>query len=569
MATTFTTETGSVFNITKIPALKRTKRFKPKVYSYVRISTKYRQAKGRGIRRQDDGSLKWCDEHGHLLEPTNCFTDKGMSAFKKRNNAEHGELRVIIDLIDNGQIEAGSILLIESLDRMSRQDVNIAQEILLSIINRGVTVVTLVDGSVYRTGGKPQDMFAQLLFSLAIFMRANDESRQKSDRKSDSWKHKRLLAKDGEYHGGQTPQWIEVVNGKYRVIEAVAQKVCDIFNDYAHNGMGGYRLTAKYGVPQATIGTWLDNPTVIGTLTVTENGVKVLYPKHYPAIVDPKVYELAQQRRAQRYVKRKTSKIGTYTNLFAGMLTDPHGKRMIVQQHNGGTKAFTSPGFVIRCEFLEKAIVLDHMASEMERVTEVKPAIPTNEAAIAKIDADLKKIQTTMMEEPGLAATLLPVLRSLQQRKNDLAGQPIVVKEKVSQNELINLFDAGTCSHEDRMRLRDLVQQSIAAVSITKVEKEGQLMMVHGICQKASGVKVVFRYAYHTRRPSRYVMCDGTDHDIRKRAWMRGFEGSLPNALNTKVIDDDVRRVLNHGGPIHYDRKTISVKKKRESSAFR
>ena len=48
--------------------------------------------------------------------------DIGVSAFKGKN-AIKGALKKFIELVEAGRIEKGSILILESLDRLSRQQV--------------------------------------------------------------------------------------------------------------------------------------------------------------------------------------------------------------------------------------------------------------------------------------------------------------------------------------------------------------------------------------------------------------------------------------------------------------
>lgn len=223
------------------------------VYSYVRFST-VEQRKGSGQERQESLAAKWCAERNLTLFKN--YSDLGVSAFKGKNAAE-GALSEFIKCIEDGRVRPGSILIVESLDRLSRDKINKAAELFLSIINRGVTIVTLCDDYVY----SPENFdFAQLVMSLAIFMRANDESVMKSQRKAGSWKIKREKAKaTNAVLGGNRPRWIRVFEGKYELIPDEAEKIRSLFRDYV-GGLGIYLLNKKYKIPKPTISYWLDNP---------------------------------------------------------------------------------------------------------------------------------------------------------------------------------------------------------------------------------------------------------------------------------------------------------------------
>ncbi|EGJ88532.1 hypothetical protein SF434370_1370 [Shigella flexneri 4343-70] len=69
------------------------------------------------------------------------FKDLGKSAFSGKHLK--GGLGDFLTAIEKGLVKAGDTLLIESLDRLSRQDIDIASELLRRILRAGVDVVTL------------------------------------------------------------------------------------------------------------------------------------------------------------------------------------------------------------------------------------------------------------------------------------------------------------------------------------------------------------------------------------------------------------------------------------------
>ncbi|MCZ5970924.1 recombinase family protein, partial [Escherichia coli] len=71
-------------------------------------------------------------------------------------------------------------LLIESLDRLSRQAVDRASELLRNILRSGVDVVTLSDGEHY-TRESLRDPLS-LIKSILIMQRSHEESLRKSER---------------------------------------------------------------------------------------------------------------------------------------------------------------------------------------------------------------------------------------------------------------------------------------------------------------------------------------------------------------------------------------------------
>ena len=57
-----------------------------------------------------------------------------------------------LEAIKAGSVKPGSYLIVELLDRLSREQVLTAQSLFLSIIQAGIHLVTLADNRVYRAG---------------------------------------------------------------------------------------------------------------------------------------------------------------------------------------------------------------------------------------------------------------------------------------------------------------------------------------------------------------------------------------------------------------------------------
>src|SRR4051812_26198562 len=92
---------------------------RPLAYSYVRMSSAA-QLKGHSLRRQMELSQKYAEEHGLELLDGNRLHDLGISAFRGANVAS-GALGQFLAAVKDGKVPEGSFLLVESLDRISRQ----------------------------------------------------------------------------------------------------------------------------------------------------------------------------------------------------------------------------------------------------------------------------------------------------------------------------------------------------------------------------------------------------------------------------------------------------------------
>jgi DNA invertase Pin-like site-specific DNA recombinase len=118
-----------------------------KAYSYIRMSTDI-QLKGDSLRRQLELSKSYALANGLTLDQSSEMKDIGVSAYDS-DNVKSGALGKFLQKIEEGKIERDSYLLIESLDRLSRDKVLTALDSFSSIIRAGIKIVTLADGVTY------------------------------------------------------------------------------------------------------------------------------------------------------------------------------------------------------------------------------------------------------------------------------------------------------------------------------------------------------------------------------------------------------------------------------------
>src|SRR5262249_23759913 len=136
----------------------------PTAYSYLRFSTPEQRA-GDSTRRQTEASQAYAAAHGLTLDTELTFEDLGVSAFRGKN-AQDGALSAFIEAAEAGRIKKGSYLLVENLDRLSRQAPRAALRQLERIVECGVTVVTLQDNRKYTAEGLNEsllDLFGVLM----------------------------------------------------------------------------------------------------------------------------------------------------------------------------------------------------------------------------------------------------------------------------------------------------------------------------------------------------------------------------------------------------------------------
>ncbi len=188
----------------------------PKIYNYARVSST-KQLQGVGLETQQQRSvLEELSEKHHLPIDDENFVDQGLSAYHGKH--KEGALGVVLTRIESGEIPAGSILVVFSLDRLSRETVNIAMEQLLRIINQGVRVYTHIDGKLF--DAKSEHLTADLIISLITMQRANEESETKSKRTNGAFKvalKRWKETSEPQRNLGRTPLWIDQSTNTFNI----------------------------------------------------------------------------------------------------------------------------------------------------------------------------------------------------------------------------------------------------------------------------------------------------------------------------------------------------------------
>lgn len=309
-----------------------------KAYSYIRMSTSI-QLKGDSLRRQLEKSAIYAKEnHLDLVDSIDGIPlkDIGVSGFKGINS-QKGVLSVFLDALEQGKIDPNSVLLIESLDRLSRDKLSDALTQFMGILSKGIEIITLTDNQKYTKeiiDSNPGAIFV----SLGIMFRANEESETKSKRLKAAWDNKRKNA--GKVKLSKLcPAWLNYseITGQFEIIEAKVKVVKTIF-DLCITTCGLYGI-ARYlnqnKIPvfgkgklwyRSYIKKIISNRAVIGefqSLSMIDNKRQPLgdpIKDYFPAVVDENTFYLANSAISRRDASEKGRKGTSFSNLFTGVI---------------------------------------------------------------------------------------------------------------------------------------------------------------------------------------------------------------------------------------------------------
>ncbi len=201
---------------------------------YARFSST-EQAKGFSLERQLSEGRSYITKNGWQLEKE--IADQGKSAFHGYHRAEGSELYKFEQEAKSGQ-HSGKVLVVENIDRLSREGPKIAAQLIWSLNERGVSVATTHDNQIYRAGSTGNDMME--MFSIIIKGQLSyEESFKKSERSKSSWtnRHEKIRQGSKATTAIRAPSWIDKKDGVY-VLNAYRTKVLNEIFDLYLDGVG-------------------------------------------------------------------------------------------------------------------------------------------------------------------------------------------------------------------------------------------------------------------------------------------------------------------------------------------
>jgi DNA invertase Pin-like site-specific DNA recombinase len=547
-----------------------------RAFSYVRFSTP-EQLKGDSLRRQVEGTEAWCRRNGVALDTSLTLRDLGKSAFRGSHRDDKAALGAFLRAVNQGKVPKGSFLVVENLDRLSREQEVPACHLLTSILMAGVKVVQLFPAEMVLT---EQSNGWELMRAVMELSRGHGESVVKSERVGRAWEQKRNLARAG--NGILThalPAWIEKVDDTLRLIPAAAAAVHRAFILAAQGHGAGLivkALIAEKHPPLGPSGQWsrayvsliLKDRRAAGWFQPRyQNGRPAGEPiaNYFPACVSEEEWQAARAVVDGRK-KMPRGRVGEHINIFAGLLKNARegdayymGLRTNNNKHRrvliakmameNGSKVY---GFDF--DTFERAVL--SMLKEINP-REILGDVP-GQNEIVKLSIELENVRT---QQDAIAAELM-----VQGNVKALAkaGAGLDAKEKVLTEQLdalrqqaahpagecwgeamslIDVLDQAPNPKEARIKLRLLLRQLVKEIWILVVSKSPTRRLAAVQVFFESGARrdylIHCQAAGHCRKGDWSVrslasVADPADLDLRRR----DHAARLERVLSALKIDD-------------------------------
>jgi DNA invertase Pin-like site-specific DNA recombinase len=565
----------------------------PIAYSYIRFST-LEQRKGDSLRRQTEVAADWCKRNNVTLDTSKTLHDLGKSAFtgKHRTNPDRHALASFLALVQRGEVSHGSFLIVENLDRLSREDIQPALLLALNLLQAGIRIVQL----------KPTEMvFDDKSDTMPVMMmmmelsRGNSESKMKSERIGKAWAEKKLAAQQGRDQPprkkdrrvtqsltDRLPGWVEERNGKLCLIPAAAAVVRRIFK-MAADGYGApsiiQKLTAE-GVPsigrtsrwtRAYIGTIINGRRVLGDYQPRDRNGKPVgdpVPGYYPAVVTED--EWLRARAAVQQRRRFRGRVGkAHVNVFAHLLRHARdndtyisatcvsrstGKKFSIlvntEGDQGKTRRYTLPYAVFETAVLSCLREID--PHEILNGDQPPDETATLAGELVGIEAELVDA-ASFMEANGFSQTIGKRVADLETRKRVLAERlaeaRIAAAHPLSESwgecqSLVDTLAAAPDPHDARLRLRSALRRIVVGMRLLIVpRKQDRLAAVQldfgGKHHRRRTYLLLYRPSSRSR-PGEWRVRSWTDESLRKA--MMPEQADLAHRDPTLLGEDDEGR---------------------------
>lgn len=509
----------------------------PRVYSYLRFSDA-RQAAGASSDRQRAYAAEWARQHGLQLDESLSMRDEGLSAFHERH-IKVGALGVFLRAVEDGQVPAGSVLVVEGLDRLSRAEPIQAQAQLTAIVTAGISVVTASDGKVYsreRLKAHPMD----LVHSLLVMIRAHEESETKSRRVRDAIRRQCVGWQAGTYRGliryGNTPGWLQVVDGRWQLIPERAEAVRLVVEGF-RRGLGtghlahqlhAAGLSTSAGAPTSgQLVRLLASPALKGDKHVQLDGEEHVLQGYYPALMTPDEWDELQQLAALRSRKSVRGTIPPILTGFGvavcgycgaplksqtmanrrradGTLADGMRRVQCTRVNAGG--GCLVPG---SCSVAPIERALLRYCSDMANLRALyagdRAAMPRTELAaatakLATVERQLARLTEALLASDDAPVTFMRRARELEAEREaaqasvqaaEAALASVARADLAGADELWRKLTAGVeaLDYETRMRARQLVEDTFERITVyhSGIRPDGQGARTIDVVLRAKG----------------------------------------------------------------------------------
>jgi DNA invertase Pin-like site-specific DNA recombinase len=470
-------------------------------FSYVRFSSKS-QEMGDSIRRQVEDTGAWAKRNGVHLD-TSLKIDKGVSAFRGKNR-DLGSLAEFLRLVERGRVLPNSYLVVEALDRLTREEIQPALLLILNLLQKGIRIVQL----------KPLEMVydrksdtSQIMLMVVELSRGHSESAMKSDRVGKAWaqrrKHARASRDKRKLLTRKLPAWVKEEGDWLVLIAERARAIQRIFElciagyglhatmrQLGQEGIEAFGPSGRWSI--AYLHNLLADRRVTGELQPRLRGGVPdgnSIEDYFPCVISDDQFQRAKTQRMLRH--RKPGRIGGVTNVFQGLVKgahdgysysvapqstkNPHPLLFSTGTRFGNGRTLSFPLHVFERAILGKLAELDpHEILNGDHPDE--SLLLSSQLAV--VEGKIGEIEKEMLS--GDIPALTRVLRTLEEQRRGLAEKLDAARREAAHplseswgetSALLKALDEAPDPREARLRLRAALRRIVDVMMILVVPR--------------------------------------------------------------------------------------------------
>ena len=488
-----------------------------RAYSYIRWSTG-RQQLGDTKRRQVAEARQWADENGYQLDES--YWEKQARSGYHGENLTKGALKAFRDAIEAGRVKPGSALIVENLDRLSRQQVKATLPLFLAILNAGIHIVTLKPSP--RVYVEPDMM--TVIELVVVAQRAWEESARKSGLSMSAWEKAiaDYKATGRPIRTGHRPPWLTLDEKRDKwVFNAHARtlkKICRLSLDGLGGDLIAQVLNRDKTPPLRVAKAWnrssvqalLHDHRLYGEATIRGEVI----PGYYPPVITKKDWLRIQQGIAIRDRKGHGPRGDNVRNLFTGLVWDARsntpmwisGKKSTSQPRlfpSGAVKgmgqylSFPYPEFEFGVLAAMKGLNAKEFIAGDQQARDQLEATEGQLLTLEKEIEELTSLHSDFMREGKPVRTLWEKISDLEQQRNDMAGRVERLRaeaESPAQNYVANYFEILSGMNRARGEERLVEFRSRLRATIAHLVEQIEIVVeVVGKLKRDAWVRILYR----------------------------------------------------------------------------
>lgn len=491
-----------------------------KLYSYIRWSTD-KQTGNTSLERQTEKAKQYAAIHG--LEYVQLL-DAGVSAFRAKNSTS-GKLAGFISAVESGVIPSDSWLYVENLDRLSRADATTANELFLRLLRMGLTLVTGMDGKTFTRDSVNQNP-TDLMLSILLFMRANEESLTKQKRAFETTLKLIERYRSGLpvniKSAGSSPWWIDASGPNNEAVKQhpIHFKAAKEAVRLLLSGWGNYRVTnylndnselypppagkksknerkeVRWTVPN--IKKMRLNRALMGEKVLTLNNITHHLENYFPPVCTSaefaRLQDVASNNKMPQGEQKKVITLLSGMGILrcghcGGAMTSSSKQGKIRYMCESGKKRMSScRAWSVSGELVERCLLQPLITGYISLVMDKQDSEQSISGLIDSKRGELEAIQsqidntTTAISMGGNLGSLVAMLQGFESRKSAI----LVDLDKLTQRELLQgsrdqqiekIVDTmelitpellEDTTDPDRLNIREVVRAVIGRVTISK-----------------------------------------------------------------------------------------------------